>query len=251
MTVSENDTTTESADDVEELHIGADGLWIPSDLREFDRQIVFRTPRASIQHFTNDAPGELDAYYGMIDASNFGDPDDMLHPKNPELAPNRVSIKPEGEPAQVFPVETDPDVRCDGGTETVLYLTTLECTECTETATVAHDGVPRAADNEPPWPKVRSCPHCETRYPDHLDDAIVGVSRAERIDPAAACGDNRSGDMVRHPDAIEDKIDELIAYDDYGTGSRHQPGADRMRRKHQGWIDALRWVLGSDLGVEP
>ena len=45
--------------------------------------------------------------------SDFGD--GLEDPSNPELEPNQVSIKPQGEDAQVFDVETDPDVRVDGG----------------------------------------------------------------------------------------------------------------------------------------
>lgn len=77
-------------------HVSADGLYIPDEYREFTGQIVFRTPRATIQHFQSGG-GELDAHYGMIDESHFGDPDAMHNAKNPELAPDCVSIKPQGE----------------------------------------------------------------------------------------------------------------------------------------------------------
>lgn len=93
-----------------ELHIGRGGLWIPPELREFEQQIVFRTPRSTIQHFGSQP---LEGYYGMIDESHFGD--DVDDGQNPSLAPDRVSIKPQGEDAREFRVETDPDVRCDGG----------------------------------------------------------------------------------------------------------------------------------------
>lgn len=46
-------------------------------------------------------------YYGMIDESHFGDPDEMMDPKNPELAPNRVSIKPQGEDAVVYEIRAE------------------------------------------------------------------------------------------------------------------------------------------------
>lgn len=98
----------------EELHIGSDGLWLPNHLRDFTAQIVFRTPRATIQHFASGG-GSLDGYYGIIDETHFGDPDDLSNVQNPELAPNRVSIKPQGEPVETYPVEVNPDVRCDGG----------------------------------------------------------------------------------------------------------------------------------------
>ncbi|QHS17219.1 hypothetical protein GWK26_08730 [haloarchaeon 3A1-DGR] len=87
----------------ETLHVDDDlGLWIPPEFREFDSQVVFRTPRATIQHFGSQP---LDAFYGLIDESHFGDLGDINHPKNPELAPNSASIKLQGEDAVVFEVE--------------------------------------------------------------------------------------------------------------------------------------------------
>lgn len=83
---------------------GVDGLWIPPDLREFTAQVVFRTPRATIQHFQSGG-GELDAYYGMIDESHFGEPEELYDCPNPELAPNRVSIKPQGEDPVILEVD--------------------------------------------------------------------------------------------------------------------------------------------------
>ncbi|MFC7077849.1 DUF4326 domain-containing protein [Haloarcula halophila] len=106
---------------VRETHIGESGLFVPQDLREFQGQIVFRTPRSTIQHFGST---DLDAYYGMIEAGDFDEPDAFRDPKNPDLAPDRLTIKPQGEPAVEFVVETDPDVRCDGGTDRV------ECSNC-------------------------------------------------------------------------------------------------------------------------
>ena len=89
--------------DTDALHVDADhGLWLPPEIRTYDKQIVFRTPRTTIQHFGSD---DLDPYYGLIDEDSFGDPGDFRDPKNPELAPNRVSIKPQGEEAIVFEVE--------------------------------------------------------------------------------------------------------------------------------------------------
>ena len=85
------------------LHVDADhGLWLPPEIREFEQQVVFRTPRATVQHF---GPAPLDPYYGLIDEDSFGDPEDFRDPKNPELAPNRVSIKKQGEEPIVFEVE--------------------------------------------------------------------------------------------------------------------------------------------------
>ncbi|RDZ61388.1 hypothetical protein C5B90_19130 [Haloferax sp. Atlit-12N] len=88
---------------VENLHIDDDrGLWIPPRLRKFDQQVVFRTPSGTIQHFGTEP---LDAYYGMIDESHFGDIDQLDGARNPHLAPNRVSIKHTGGDAETFDVE--------------------------------------------------------------------------------------------------------------------------------------------------
>ncbi|WP_324662428.1 hypothetical protein [Haloarcula sediminis] len=95
-----------------QTHLGESGLWIPTDLREFDQQIVFRTPKGTIQHFGSES---LDGYYGMVTAEDFGPAEDFTDPKNPDLAPNRVRIKPQGEEPIEFVVDLDPDVRCDGG----------------------------------------------------------------------------------------------------------------------------------------
>lgn len=78
------------------------GLWIPPDYREFSRQIVIRTPRATVQHFGDDA---LDAHYGMIDESHFGPADSFTDPKNPTLAPNEVRIMPEDADGVTLTVE--------------------------------------------------------------------------------------------------------------------------------------------------
>ncbi len=96
-----------SESDERELHIGESGLWVPPEVRDFDRQIVFRTPRATIQHFGS---GEMQPYYGMIDASHFNQSGNE-NVKHPELLPNYVSIKPEGEEKSIHPVNIDPEVR--------------------------------------------------------------------------------------------------------------------------------------------
>ena len=89
--------------DTETLHVSDGyGLWLPPELRDFDQQIVFRTPKETIQHF---GPSPLDPHYGMIDERSFGKVGKMTDPKNPELAPNQVSIKKQGEDAVVFEVE--------------------------------------------------------------------------------------------------------------------------------------------------
>ncbi|MBX0323567.1 hypothetical protein EGH21_11060 [Halomicroarcula sp. F13] len=59
-------------DAVRETHVDASGLFIPSDVREFRGQNVFRTPWATIQYVGSEP---LEAYYGLIDASHFGDVD--------------------------------------------------------------------------------------------------------------------------------------------------------------------------------
>lgn len=51
----------------------------------------------------------------------------------------------------------------------------------------------------------------------------------------------------RTTEEIIKKIDQLREFSDYGRG----PKADYLRYKHQGWIDALRWVLGNEIPEEP
>lgn len=89
------------------LLVSSEGLWIPPELRDFEAQIVIRTPRATVQHFGGEG-SSIGPFYGMVDATHFGlDPDDPAtkNAKNPELAPDRVSIKPQGEEAQEFGVK--------------------------------------------------------------------------------------------------------------------------------------------------
>lgn len=96
-----------------ETHVDAEsGLWIPPELREYDGQIVIRTPRATIQHIGSRS---LDDYYGLVDASHFGDPDEMCEPMNPELAPEQVTIKRQGEEPVVLEVDVEAEIRADGG----------------------------------------------------------------------------------------------------------------------------------------
>ena len=103
---------------LEETHISDEGLWIPPELREFTSQIVFRTPRGTIQHFQSGGD-DLGAYYGLIDESHFGEPETMRDAKNPDLAPDRVSIKPQGEEAVELVVDLDGEkpLAADGGTQ--------------------------------------------------------------------------------------------------------------------------------------
>jgi hypothetical protein len=99
-------------------HIDEDeGLWIPPELRQFESQVVIRTPRATIQHFES-GDGELDAYYGMVDESDFGDVEQMRDPKNPELAPRHMSIKPQGEDAvELYVSMPEEQLATDGGVD--------------------------------------------------------------------------------------------------------------------------------------
>jgi hypothetical protein len=112
-----------------ETHVDEDGLRIPRDLREFDQQIVIRTPAGTIQHFGSDP---LDAYYPMVEPSDFGPVEEFRNPQNPDLAPNKVSIKPQGEDAEVFEVEVKQDIRADGGTAEAIELASLpyQCRNC-------------------------------------------------------------------------------------------------------------------------
>lgn len=100
--------TTQIPEEDRELHIGESGLWIPPELRAFEGQVVFRTPRMTVQHYSS---GTLEPYYAMIDASHFGSEEELDDPANPELVPNHASIKPAGEAVETFPVETDPDLK--------------------------------------------------------------------------------------------------------------------------------------------
>jgi hypothetical protein len=80
------------------------GLRIPEELREFDRQIVIRTPSGTIQHFGNNP---LDAYYSFVRERHFGNEENLYNVGNPELVPNQVLIKPEGEDPTVLEVDLD------------------------------------------------------------------------------------------------------------------------------------------------
>jgi hypothetical protein len=115
--------------ELRETHVDEDGLRIPEDYREFDSQIVFRTPRSTIQHFGSEPVGP---YYPMVGPEQFQPAADIRDARNPELAPNRVSIKPQGEPAEVFEVEVQPEVRGDGGHHEGIEITNLpyQCRVC-------------------------------------------------------------------------------------------------------------------------
>lgn len=103
-----------------ETHVDPDdGLWIPAAFREFDTQVVIRTPKSTIQHFNSEP---LDGYYGLVTERDFGPVEDIRDPKNPDLAPDQVSIKPQGEDAVTLDVEVHPEVRADGGHGPTIYL---------------------------------------------------------------------------------------------------------------------------------
>lgn len=81
-----------------------DGLWIPPEHREFNRQVVIRVPGCTIQRYGNSALG---AYLSTIRPRNFGAEGTFRHCRNPELVPNRVSIKPEGGEKTVLEVDVE------------------------------------------------------------------------------------------------------------------------------------------------
>lgn len=78
------------------------GLWVPPRFCEFTRQIVFRTPRGTHQRFS---PHDLDPFYPTIGADSFGPFDEDADLRNPDLAPDQLSIRPEGEPVETFTLE--------------------------------------------------------------------------------------------------------------------------------------------------
>jgi hypothetical protein len=121
-----------------ETHVDEDGLRIPRHLREFDQQIIIRTPAGTIQHFGSDP---LDAYYGMVTPDDFGPVEEIRDPRNADLAPNKVSIKPQGEDAEVFEVEVKQDLRADGGHHEGIEITGLpyQCRSCQHEQTVYVD----------------------------------------------------------------------------------------------------------------
>jgi hypothetical protein len=85
-------------------YIDEDGIRIPKEVRDFGSQLVVRTPRSTIQHFGNNP---MDPFYPMVSADDFGPADEFRDPKNPDLAPDRVSFKPAGEDAVTYTVHTE------------------------------------------------------------------------------------------------------------------------------------------------
>lgn len=57
----------------------------------------------------------------------------------------------------------------------------------------------------------------------------------------------RTLEHVKTAEQIQAKINELQAYNDYKRG----PRGDNLKYKHQGWIDALQWVIGVNQYDEP
>lgn len=83
------------------LRVTQDGLRLPKYLREFEGQVVFRTPRGTVQHFGSTP---LDGYYGMVRPRDFGTAEEFRDAQNPSLAPDRVSIKKQGEDTLTFQI---------------------------------------------------------------------------------------------------------------------------------------------------
>lgn len=82
--------------------------------------------------------------------------------------------------------ETDPAdswAVTDGGTNMVLYLTTVGCPGCGAETTFAHEGPNVPIDQETPWPDAEFCPACSEPYPEDLGAAMTEVANAERIRP--------------------------------------------------------------------
>lgn len=63
-------------------------------------------------------------------------------------------------------------------TETVTYLTTIEC-ENEHERVFAHQGPWVPVDSHMPLPEVHFCPECAVAYPDDLAVAIVEQHEAE------------------------------------------------------------------------
>lgn len=157
-----------------ETHLDDDrGLWIPPELRPFTAPVVFRTPRATIQHFQSDG-GDLDPYYGMIDETHFGQPENLSSCVNRHLAPDQVSIKPQGEDEVILPVATEPDppLRTDGnGAESPDWSQDYVCNGCGK-----HVTAPVYTDE---------CADCGGRFveamPEDLACAGCGAADAGRV----------------------------------------------------------------------
>lgn len=87
--------------DNQSLTLSEEGLELPEAFQDVDGQLVIRTPRSTIQHFAGGVEGD---HYPLIDESHFGDADSFTNPQNPNLAPNTVSLKVEGEDAETYTI---------------------------------------------------------------------------------------------------------------------------------------------------
>jgi len=173
-TMSNNKTPSEDSESDPEYDTYIDpsaGLRIPPTMREFNRQIIIRTPRLTLQHYQPE-DGVIGPYYGLVDESHFGDLDTLDNPQNPHLAPNKIRVKPEGEESVTFSVELDPDIKMDGGTlptafgkdlEKIRLTKTIACTNCDDyKLTYEYSGVKGTTNHEevkavtPPT----NCPVC-------------------------------------------------------------------------------------------
>jgi hypothetical protein len=182
-------------------HLDEDGLWIPPEFRDYTGQIVFRTPRATIQHFGSSS---LDPYYGMIDKSHFGDPEQMRDPRNPELAPNSVKIKPQGEDAVVLDVEMGVGLLPDGGTvedDTEQRDPTEDPAACSKCGVHIGafgsdycDGCAREIGEKPP---LERCMHCGQRAPrNHMESVDISTEDEYYPEIRYFCPDCSGGDSA-------------------------------------------------------
>ncbi|WP_277540257.1 hypothetical protein [Haloarcula laminariae] len=152
------DLMTDGGEEPNETHVDPDrGLWIPPALREFDKQLVIRTPRATVQHFGS---SPVDPYYGLVDESGFGAACEFRDPKNPDLAPDRVRIKPQGEEAVELVVDIHPEVRTDGGIDVPVCETDGCDTPCPglEDGWEQSDGTLRCTDCWDEWEQTGQWP---------------------------------------------------------------------------------------------
>lgn len=59
---------------VDRVPLTEDGVVIPEELRETDGQVIIRTPRATVQHYSLPKLGPT---YAIVDQSHFGDADEI------------------------------------------------------------------------------------------------------------------------------------------------------------------------------
>ncbi|WP_058365220.1 hypothetical protein [Haloparvum sedimenti] len=87
--------------DEEQLRVDTDGLHLPDRYAEHEGGLVVRTPRSTIDHRSRSAGS---ACYGLVGPTDFRHAEDLIDPRNPKLAPDRVSLKRYGEEAETFRV---------------------------------------------------------------------------------------------------------------------------------------------------